>query len=331
MKALIKSIINEIFPSEDMKNYLSENIDKLWRFRIIDMIAGSMAPLSRKLEMFIALDKAEKKNPGYFVCKDDQFEDEELRPGFEQYAKGIKKAIDELRITSKEDGLLLMQERELMDGYNRIVGDLPFYSFEKFLSYMKEYQQYREEGSLYDWHHVEKYQEDDNGNLEQTYEYIYINGELVFYRNLSCDDYDCWPDENLNLPVPFLPGDIILVKPIPFSLCKKGLILDIGDNCDCCCVQIMHKDEDGRIDTAALKHSSMFYGGFLYPTVSALYTAHIYDGELEENEKFLEIGKEYISGSKDRGMKLWDILPIAEEDFSLETICGKVKEEVGDN
>ena len=30
-------------------------------------------------------------------------------------------------------------------------------------------------------------------------------------------------------------------------------------------------------------------------------------------------------------MKLWDILPIAEEDFSLEAICGKVKEEVGDN
>ena len=56
LKALIKSIFNEIFPSEDMKNYLSENIDKLWSFRIIDMIAGSMAPHSRKLEMFIALD-----------------------------------------------------------------------------------------------------------------------------------------------------------------------------------------------------------------------------------------------------------------------------------
>lgn len=320
MNELLKQIIAEIFPSEDMKTYLSENIDKLWRYQVLNMISGAMVPLKRKLVMFEALEIEEQKCGNYFAEKDDLFRDKDLIQTFGQFAEGIKRAVEELEISTKENGILLMQEKQLIDGEDCIIGDLPFFSYEKFLSYMKEYQQNREEGLEYDWHKVEKYQEDEKGNLEETHEYIFVNGELFFYSNLTDDEFDCWPDDNLNLPVPFKAGDIILVEPMPFSVRKKGLILDIGDNSDCCCVQVMHKNERGWIDTAALKHSSMFYSNMSYPSVSALYTAHIYDGELEEDETFLAVGKEFISDSKMRGSQLWDCLPILEEDFCMETI-----------
>lgn len=105
-----------------------------------------------------------------------------------------------------------MQERMLQDGEHKILGDLPFFNYEKFDAYLDDYFKYADELSneeKHRWHMIEKYVEDENGDLLEVCDYILVNGEEMFYCYENDSDFNCWPNSDLNLPVPFKPGDII--------------------------------------------------------------------------------------------------------------------------
>lgn len=85
---------------------------------------------------------------------------------------------------------------------------------------------------------------------------------------------------NLNLPTPFQPGDIVLADCLPYAEPRLVLILDSGDNLDCCCLQVLYIGEGGRLFAGAFKHNAFLddteNGGFSW--VSGLYRAGRWTG-----------------------------------------------------
>ena len=320
MKELIKSIICNIFTSEDMKAYLCEHVDELRKYQIMDMISGAMIPLERKQRFFERLAEIEEASSD--VSMDVYLESDcYWKAPYRMYAEKIAKALVDLHIKSKADGVLIMRECELRNNEHRLLDDLPFFSYEKFDAYLDGYikniEDYSENSSFF-WHEIEKYEENKAGDLQEVCDYIFINGEVMFYA--YNDDFDCWPNPDLNLPVPFQPGDIIEVNPIPFAKKKKAVILQIQDNHDCCAIQVLHLNDENLIDSATLKHSSYFYDNQGVIDLSALYTASLYKGVPSESEEYLNLASKFVLGDEARGAALWHKLRIPVVEFTKEYI-----------
>lgn len=86
---------------------------------------------------------------------------------------------------------------------------------------------------------------------------------------------------DLNLPVPFQPGDIVMADCRPYAPPRRVLILEVGDNCDCCCLQALSIGKDGRLHTGAFKHNG-FLGHREVSHISGLYRAARWTGEIRE-------------------------------------------------
>ena len=122
-------------------------------------------------------------------------------------------------------------------------------------------------------------------------EYIYImdkNGEIPYFiherRSLNylkgrlgsmVEDqfYSACP--NLNLPVPYQPGDVLFIDCRPYApgafYCR---LKEVGD--DCCGIQCEYVNSEGEIETGALKHGDYFFNHReAYQHLSPLYKAKI--------------------------------------------------------
>ncbi len=174
----------------------------------------------------------------------------------------------------------------------------------------------------------DKWIKDQNGKYVEAFEYIIVKGEIIFTaidHNLEKNDadfisqcinypldnednfigiFDYVDAVNLNIPVPFKAGDIIECDGIPFGPPTHILILETGDNIDCCCLQGMSLDPEGKWVYGAVKHGHAQYHDY-FPMISPLYSARIFDGEPDEGEELLfEIGK-IIGGDEEKGRALW--------------------------
>ena len=56
-----------------------------------------------------------------------------------------------------------------------------------------------------------------------------------------------------NIPIPFHAGDIVTLDCRPFAPVSHTVILKIGDNRDCCCLQSLYREDNGTWDTEAVK------------------------------------------------------------------------------
>ena len=63
---------------------------------------------------------------------------------------------------------------------------------------------------------------------------------------------------DLNLPVPYHPGDVLFIDCRPYApgafYCR---LKEVGD--DCCGIQCEYVDEEGNMETGALKHGDYFF------------------------------------------------------------------------
>ena len=108
----------------------------------------------------------------------------------------------------------------------------------------------------------------------------------------------------MNLPIPFHPGDLVRLDCAPFAFRANAVILEVGDNCDCCCVQAMFRQENGNWSAGALKHSHVF-PNYYTPLLSPLYCLFgIQREDLAEDEKILEEVSQFVAGSDKRGYAL---------------------------
>lgn len=134
--------------------------------------------------------------------------------------------------------------------------------------------------------------QDENKKTEfLSPEYTYImdkNGEIPYFiherRSLNYlkgrlgsmvenQFYSACP--NLNLPVPYQPGDVLFIDCRPYAPgAFYCLLKEVGD--DCCGIQCEYVDEKGNLETGALKHGDYFFNhGKVYQYLSPLYRAKV--------------------------------------------------------
>lgn len=316
MRELYIKAIEKFIESKQMKEYLIENVDNLNKCDIIEMISGAPADILDKYEML-------KELAQYEILTNDEPE----RYSFRHAADAAKKVIDEFSLNPGE--VFLINER----GYDedelrhKLYGAEPAFSFDAVMRSIKKENEYEEltpediENATY-WYDIEKYIPDENGDLRKANSFMIAPnlevwfGEYGHIKEKNGDKYfaddmewpaDFYSSQHLNLPVPFEVGDIITIDCRPYVPVKHGVILEKGDNRDCCCIQCAWVTESGNIDIGALKHASVFDDKY-FVELSPLYRAETFDGELHENEKFLKVISDFVYRDEEKGRNLWNYI-----------------------
>lgn len=307
---LAKEIISEVFQSKDMRDYLCQNLDLLDKRNIVDIVRKSFVPLERKLEFFEELSVFEDKEEVEAELKDAQERnrtyDVELVKKYSYFyqAIGLKEALNQLKEDKEENGVLLLTEYMTSEGTDEILGNVPFLSYEKLDAYIKSSisEQLDEESSeSVFWHAIEKYREVEDGELELRYTYYVFDGKLIYYVDDNSEvDCSIW-DKDLNIPVPFSPGDIVVCdgKPACEEIC--AFILRTGDNIDCCSLVGLCKRKDGTFESVPVKHSNMFYESDSIIMVPPLYSMKRVSQQVREEEPEMLKISNFVKGDEDRG------------------------------
>lgn len=278
-------ILKEIFPSDEMAFYLGKR--PLSQEQLGEAVAGAAIPLKRKLELFLLLAQKEES------------------PFFSSMAEAALQAIREMQPKPGEFFYLksFYYEESVFPTERALES---FLTWEHIFERVQEYQA---DDELM-WFVVEKWEPDGSGRLKNHYDYTIVNGEVCYFY---CDTLSRWEYEafgesrNLNLPVPFVPGDLVTVDCRPFAPVSHGVILEVGDNQDCCCLQMLFRQNDGAWDTGAVKHGHIFPGGCSLE-LSPLYRLASFKGELPQEERMLEKVSQYVNGDEKRGAGLWNYL-----------------------
>ena len=271
-KNVVKEYLNEIFSSKDMAEYVSENIDTFEKWRVLDMICHAPIPLSKKSYILNLMSKHEALEESR---SDDLFD-----PPYtiRNCIAEVDKALAELNL--KEGELFILYEYDGSDN-NRINSITPFLNYKQVVDYhRKNKEDYIEKT----WHILEKWIPNKNGKLVNIMDYYIFNTEIVGCRShcrIGMENY-FEMDSNINIPEPFKCGDIIEIDARPMHKKQRAVVVGIGDNRDCCALQVVFITENGELGSGALKHAAMYenWNWILSP----LYSAKIYDGELEGKE-----------------------------------------------
>lgn len=139
------------------------------------------------------------------------------------------------------------------------------------------------------WYSVEKYEENEAGDLVQTYSFWVINGEIVYFDDENSDvDTGMRMHLDLNVPVPFKPGDLIGCDGGPTCDETMAVVLRVGDNFDCCSLVALCKRKGDVLEYTLVKHSSMFYEADMRLYVPPLYSARCVNLEIGEVDEALQ-------------------------------------------
>ena len=296
----VRDVISKLVESETMRNYLLENAQNLQDRQILDLICGSRTALKRKIRLLkkLAAESGEEENePG----------------GFRESADYGRWALRQLKAGPGEVFLGIEYGAE-PDGRTEQYGSEPFFRLRDFWEAMKLD---GEDGwSDTAWCSIEKYVPEESGRLARTLRYIVSPavGEIWFFdepypkKHGSIDIIPFSDSRHLNLPVPFCLGDIITVDCRPFAPVRHGVILEVGDNIGCYCVQCLYQTKSGLLQTGALKHGSLFSDTQWWPEVSPLYRAELVQKPLPKEERALERISDFVGGGEKRSAALWQFL-----------------------
>ena len=281
-------IIDRCIQSEEMRNYLKKQ--ELSVFTLTDIIAGSPLNLRKKLELY------------------DLIGDNGYTNSFRQETE---KALAELTL---DEGDVLCLEEWWYD--NVILGEKasftgPFTTLHAALGYIKESftdEEWDDDEAC--WSILEKWVPgNEHGKMDNTYTYYLIKDEVVYFTsddniNNSFSGFHGYVDSmNLSLPIPFKPGDIVILDSLPFVPIRLAILLEVN-NSDCCGVQILYRHGDGLWRTGALKHGAGWKD--TWPMLSSLYRLSLYQNELNETDKVLLDIQDYILKKEHNGALLWE-------------------------
>ncbi|MCR5339375.1 MAG: hypothetical protein K6E75_12555 [Lachnospiraceae bacterium] len=289
----ISKYIEKFLPSRDMKEYLKNA--ELNIYEVARIIYCSPYAVAEKL---CAIEELYENNHASF---DDNL------------ARSVKSLVDcmEKALLAKEEDGVYSLETFFYEGKEENPGSIYeflYSSYDEAVSAIRDFSEfYREAYGEWMWYEITKWGKDKNGKLVQEITYYFVEDELR-YINIDHLDLDCVEDMigggDLNLPVPFKAGDIVEIDGKPFGPSFRALILDIGDNSDCCCVQGLARNTEGLWNTGAVKHGMI--GPQLYPQPSMLYTIERYFGPLDENDRILAEVSYYMKQCADRAYELFE-------------------------
>lgn len=286
----LDSILREIFPSAEIASYLAECA--LTKTKLRDAVAYAAIPLARKRDIFLYL--ASGKNTAYF----------------RHQAASIEAAIREMRPKPGEFFLLKHFCYDEDEPFSREKTLEPYLAWEHIWERIREYLGYLEDSEKeLTWFEVEKWSPDGNGRLKNDYDYTILDAGVCYFSHHDSsyrELFDFSTHQDLNLPVPFHAGDLVTIDCRPFAPVNQAVILEVGDNQDCCCLQALYRKLDGTWATGAVKH------GYASPNhnagISPLYRLASFHGRLSEEERLLEQVSRYVNGEEERGADLWHFI-----------------------
>ena len=269
-------LLDTFLPSKEVREYLKEH-PILPENVLLDIITGAPVPLSEKAKWAWG-------NVKHAI--DDALSELTLRPG-------------ELFILA--DAWYDWDIREVKHSFTA-----PYLSFDNVIAHIhKELREYGAD-SFEQWYELEKWISADRGELVRKYKYILIGDQVSYFKKEYDMHFSCRVDPNL--PVPFHAGDILTIDCRPFAPLKHALLIERGDNSDCCCLQALCIDEETGLMTAgAVKHRSLFGSG-IYPIYTPIYNLSTFHGELPEEEKVLLTIQKELAGDEQSGRKLWNFM-----------------------
>ncbi len=304
---MYKGFLDNCIRSLSMREYLKTQEISAWR--AVDIIIGAPVPVETKIAELTRL----SKESDVMADKDGKREVEEALAFYEKAMRDLETA----GIFSVEINDFDHHAKEIRENFETICG-----SFEAVKEYIRnEEATYLPDAEECRWYDVKKWELSENGKYENICEY-YMYRESIMYVDSENSGYlFAGAGGDLNLPVPFKAGDLLEVDGFPFGPKFRMLILSIGDNADCCCVQGLAMDENGLWHYGAVKHGMVSFSYF--PKVAYLYSADHFTGELPADEQILSEVKAYIGEDQSKGDELWDRLSCEMTDDELRKLIQK--------
>ena len=323
------AFLRQFMPSHSMQAYLASH--PLKKREIVGIICGAPVPLEEKVRWMSWLSK-QKNLYAEIVRQCLKSSDRQdagllaeyaIEDSFSALAGQIRRALRELHAKPGELFLLIeaWYDEELKN--EKDDSGTPFLAFEKAIEYIRrDIQEGELDESCTCWYRLEKWVPDASGRFVQRYVYwLWMDRVLYFEELKGSPAYPAYykavttrfsgDGQHLNLPIPFHAGDIVTVDCRPFKPLQYAVILEIGDNADCCCVQALCSTDTDRWIVGALKHGSLFiHNGFC---LSPLYRLEPCSQPPLEKEALLDAVRDYIAGVEKKGTRLWEALVCQEE------------------
>lgn len=321
-------VLRAFLPSDAMRRHLAGV--PLTKRQISELICGAPVPLTDKLHWMKYL--AAKEN----LFPDRPSESLSLREqsatgpaaqwmveaSFSYQAEQIKLALEELEICFEAVFLLIEAWYDIEVGDRKISAGTPFFNADDALSYIRyDMDSGGEDYSDLCWYELQKWilsKDPVSGKISyvHSYTYYFLKDRVCFFEKLeeTREPYLFLPEsrryaadgQHLNLPIPFSAGDIVRIDCRPFKPPCAAVLLEIGDNTDCCCVQALCRGENGVWTIGALKHGSLFSDRDCF--LSPLYRLEAYPKPLPESDCLLQSIQDFIAGDEMHGRLLWERL-----------------------
>lgn len=321
-------VLRAFLPSDAMRRYLAGV--PLTKRQISELVCGAPVPLTVKLHWM-----------KYLAAKENLFSDrpseslslreqsaagpaarQTVEASFSYQAKQIKLALEELG-TGAEAVFLLIEawhDEELDD--RKISAGTPFFNADDALEYIRyDMDSAGDDYSNLCWYELQKWKPSTDpvsGKVSyvHSYTYYFLKDRACFFKKLeeTREPYLFLPKswryaedgQHLNLPIPFCAGDIVRVDCRPFQPERPAVLLEVGDNTDCCCVQALCRGQNGTWTLGALKHGSLFSNATCF--LSPLYRLEVCPKPLPESDCLLQNIQDFIAGDEKRGRLLWERL-----------------------
>jgi len=291
---MFDSYLDEFMPSVEMREHLKHSDKDV--SNIAEIIYYSPYPIDKKYKSLCTLREEIARN------ENDEF----LQRECQDFIKAIELA-EELKSAEGvficESNTYNEEERCCESVYESVHA-----TFDHLMEYIREDLGINKVTSrqLW-WYEASKWITGSDGKLVEACTYIIVRGE-VWFLYINSLLYQEFSNTNrfddLNLSVPFKAGDIVETNGYPFTPQKRILIVSVGDNIDCCCLQSLYSNEEGKWNISAVKHG--WYGFEQFYKLSALYTMKKYHGSLGEDEVLLNAVSMFIAGDEERGEAVVD-------------------------
>lgn len=296
---LYVDIIKETMQSKDMQEHLIQHVHKLSRYEWTDMICSVPIALERKAEFLEELSRC--------------VEEDETKEFYRHTAEHIRDWFGRLELKEGEIFCLCGYCNE--HGERHQFESAPFYSLEKAVQHLQEEESEKDDESEIDyWYELEKWEQDEDGNLHETVEYMILDGKLCYawdFDKNSKERYAVRFSRDLDLPTPFRVGDIITIDCRPIQPIRRVLILEVGEHRDCCYPMVLYIRKDKKLDVGPLKHNLIFrdmHWTVSAPEIPALYRAEKYESVLMEEELILREISCWLQEDETKGRALCEFM-----------------------
>ena len=258
---LYRELLQVCFPSKEMAAYLEKH--QVSRQTAIEIVIKVPVSLEKKAAL---LDKIAATDETVADASEESREEEKQMSGrlyrkcliwrrtAAEHADAIRRALDALKLKPGE--ILCKREHwfdeDIME--EKYGEGVLFQTMEAAADYMQRELEYELDGEELNadeymgWTELDKWVPGENGRMEKPYTFYLIFDAVVYFteNRLLHNDLSWFPesrfyaggDLDLNLPIPFQPGDIVSLDCRPFAPMKPVVLLEVDD--DCCGVQMLY-------------------------------------------------------------------------------------------